>query len=213
VYYTGASKELFDTKRFNYGELSLVFSNQQLRARQNIYPRFAQSLFARYRRIINNYSANQLLLSGSVYFPGLMRNHNLVVQVAFQRRDTLQQYVFPNSFPISRGYPDIDFPRMWKAGFNYHLPLFYPDAGFANIVYLLRVRSNLYYDFSRVKSLRSGRSFLLDAAGVELYFDTRWWNQLPVSFGVRYSRLLDADVVGISPDQWELVLPVNLFAR
>jgi hypothetical protein len=48
---------------------------------------------------------------------------------------------------------------------------------------------------------------------VELYIDTRWWNQLPVSFGVRYCRLLDADLLGISPNQWELVLPVDLYSR
>jgi hypothetical protein len=213
VYYTGASKELYETKKFNYAELSISAANQQLRARQNIFPRIAQTMFARYRRIINNYSANQLLLNSSIYLPGLMRNHNLVMQFAFQRRDTLQQYVFPNNFPVSRGYPDIDFPRMWKAGFNYHMPLVYPDLGFANIVYLLRVRSNLYYDLSWVKSLRTGNTFQLDAAGVELYIDTRWWNQLPVSFGVRYCRLLDADLLGISPNQWELVLPVDLYSR
>lgn len=213
VYYTGSSKDLFETKKFNYGEFSFAATNQQLKARQYIYPRIAQTIAARYRQIINRYSAHQLLLSGSIYLPGILRNHNVVLQAAYQHRDTLQQYIFPNSFPISRGYPDIDYPRMWKAGINYHLPLFYPDFGFANIVYLLRVRSNVYYDFSRVKSLRTGRTFQLDAVGTELFFDTRWWNQLPVSFGIRYSRLLDAASVGLSPDQWELVLPVNIFTR
>ena len=63
------------------------------------------------------------------------------------------------------------------------------------------------------KSLRTGRTFLLDAAGSELFFDTRWWNQLPVSFGVRYSWLLDAGQLGISPNKWEIILPVNIFSR
>ena len=213
VYYTGASKESFNDKRFNYGEFSLSAVNQQLRARQHIFPRFAQTFSARYRRILNNYTANQLLLNASIYLPGLFTNHHFVVQAAYQHRDTMQQYSFSNSFPFSRGYPDFDYPKMWKLGLNYHFPLFYPDAGFGNIAYLLRVRSNIFYDFSRIKSLQTGDSFDLDAAGVEIYFDTRWWNQLPVSFGIRYSRLFDAGLAGVSPNQWEIVLPMNLLSR
>ena len=38
---------------------------------------------------------------------------------------------------------------MYKWGVDYHLPLFYPDAGFANILYLLRVRASLFYDDTR----------------------------------------------------------------
>jgi hypothetical protein len=42
-------------------------------------------------------------------------------------------------------------------------------------------------------------------------FDTRWWNQLPVSFGVRYSYLLDAKPAGIrNPNVFEFIMPVNL---
>jgi hypothetical protein len=107
---------------------------------------------------------------------------------------------------------------MWKAAVNYHLPLFYPDLGLANIVYFLRVRANLFYDYSTVKSLRTGISQPLRSAGTEIFFDTRWWNQQPVSFGIRYSRLFDASFFNsanstLNPNQWEFVLPINLIPR
>jgi hypothetical protein len=102
---------------------------------------------------------------------------------------------------------------MWRFGSNYHFPIAYPEWGFANIVYLSRLRGNIYYDYSKVKSLRTGRRLNLSTVGCELYFDTRWWNQQPISFGVRYSRLLDAGTLGISPNQWNLILPVDLLAR
>lgn len=213
VYYTGNSKKDFTDKRFNYAEWSISAGNQQLRARQHIYPRFAQSLFARYRHIINNYTADQLLLNTSLYFPGFVRNHSVVVQASFQYRDTLQQYNFPNSFPISRGYSDLDFPRMWKVGGNYHFPIAYPDEGFGNIVYLLRLRGNVFYDYSEVKSLRTGIAYPFKTVGGELYFDTKWWNQLLLSIGIRYSRLLNNEIVGLSPNQYQIVLPVNLLSR
>lgn len=213
VYYTGLSKSIFPNKRFNYAEWLITATNQQIKAKQNIFPAFAQTFLARYRHIINNYMAHQLLLSASLYLPGFVKNHNIVLQASYQHRDTLQQYTFTNSFPFSRGYPDVDFPRMWKIGGNYHFPIAYPDAGFANIVYLLRLRGNAFYDYSQVKSLRTGRTFPFKTAGSEIYFDTKWWNQLELSIGFRYSRLLDNDLIGVSPNQYEIVLPTNLLSR
>jgi hypothetical protein len=213
VYYTGPSKQSFDNKRFNYAQWSIFASNQQAKAKQNIFPRFAQTFLARYRHIINNYTAHQLLLSGAVYLPGFARNHSIVVQAAYQHRDTLQQYTFTNSFPFSRGYSDIDFPRMWKIGGNYHFPIAYPDVGFANIVYLMRLRGNVFYDYSQIKSLRFNRTLPFKTAGAEIYFDTKWWNQLALSFGIRYNRLLDNDILGVGANRFEVVLPMNLLSR
>jgi hypothetical protein len=213
VYYSGFSKQEFQDKRFSYAEWSVSATNQQLRVRQHIFPRFAQSVFARYSHIINNYTAHQLLLNSSLYFPGFFPNHSIVLQGSYQHRDTLQQYTFSNSFPISRGYSDIDFPRMWKIGANYHFPIAYPDRGFGNIVYLLRLRGNVFYDYSEIRSLRTRTSYPIKTVGGELYFDTKWWNQLALSIGFRYSRLLDNDLVGLAPNQYEIVLPMNLLSR
>jgi hypothetical protein len=101
---------------------------------------------------------------------------------------------------------------MWKLGANYHFPLLYPDFGFANIVYFKRLRANAFYDYTVGKSLRTGVKNTFNTAGAELFFDTKWWNQQDVSFGIRYSRLLDRNFTGITnPNQWEIILPVNLF--
>ncbi|HEV2352979.1 MAG TPA: hypothetical protein VGR89_01945, partial [Puia sp.] len=51
------------------------------------------------------------------------------------------------------------------------------------------------------------------SVGSEVFLDTKWWNQLPISFGIRYSRLLDADPEGRGPNQWELVLPLNILSQ
>lgn len=213
VYYTGAAKALFENKDFNFADFSFSFLNQQIAAPQNINPKLAQVVSLRHRVIINKYTAYQFLINGALYFPGFFPNHSIVLQGAYQFRDTLQEYNFSNTFNISRGYSDLNFPRMWRAGINYHFPIIYPDAGFANIVYLLRVRGNAFYDYSRVKSLRTGLQFPFRSAGLEVYFDSKWWNQLPVSFGIRYARLLDEGLVGLHPNQWEFVLPLTLLGR
>ena len=125
-------------------------------------------------------------------------------------------FVFSNSFPFSRGYTEENFHRMWKVGGNYHLPLLYPDWGFANLVYFQRIRANMFYDFTRIYEYNVQRVLVeLDfrSWGTEVFFDTKWWNQLNVSFGFRYSRLLDRDLGGLAQNQWEFILPVNLLSR
>lgn len=90
-----------------------------------------------------------------------------------------------------------------------------PDAGFADIFYLLRVRANLFYDDTYAEDfLANGNKFNASfrSTGTEIYFDTKWWNEANVSIGVRYSRLLNDDLFGGSGrNRWEIILPVNIF--
>jgi hypothetical protein len=101
---------------------------------------------------------------------------------------------------------------MTRLGLNYHLPLLFPDVGIANVVYVKRVRSNFFYDTGWFKSLRTGKTIPLRSGGLEVYFDTRWWNQQPVTVGFRYSRLLDVNQFLTKPNsnRWEFILPLNL---
>lgn len=212
VSWTGLAQKLLANRSFQYLNMRIAFSQQIQKSAQQIYPHSAQSLVVQYKNILNKYTAHQLLLSGSVYLPGFSTNHSLVFTAAYQARDTMQQYLFSNNFPFARGYQAVDFPRSWKIGVNYHFPIAFPDWGFGQMVYFLRIRSNLFFDYTQGKSLRTGLVYPFKTVGTELFFDTRWWNQQPVTFGIRYSRLLDNEFRGTTiPNVWELVLPVNLF--
>ena len=212
VKWKGLSKDLFNNLSFNYWEARLQYSSQIQKAEQHIFPHWAQTLLVQHRNIINQYTGHQTLFSGYLYLPGFLRTHSIVLTAAFQMRDTMNQYSFSNNFPFSRGYPGLNYPRMSRLGVNYHSTLMYPDFGIANLVYFKRLRSNLFYDYSTIKSLRSGNTFSFGTTGAELFFDTKWWNQQDVSFGIRYSYLLDNRILGISnPHQWEIILPIGLF--
>lgn len=212
VKWQGIGKGLLRNQDYTFAEGRISYSSQIQKATQHIYPRLAQTILAQYKTMVDDHSAWQMLVTGGFYFPGIGKNHSLVLNAAWQGRDTMQQYLFSNSFPFSRGYTDVNFPRMWKLGANYHFPLLYPDWGFGNIVYFLRVRANGFYDHTEVKSLRSGLSRSFRSTGMEMYFDTKWWNQMPISFGFRYSRLLDNEFSQpTQPNQWEFILPVNLY--
>ncbi|UEG51148.1 hypothetical protein LK994_06630 [Ferruginibacter lapsinanis] len=209
VQWTGIAKNIFNNGSFQYLHSGISYSWQIQKAVQQIFPSFAQSISVQYKSMLNKYTANQLTATTSIYLPGLFNNHSLVIAAAFQSRDTANQYYYSNNFPFSRGYTVVDYPRMWKLSANYHLPILYPDRGIANIVYFLRVRGNLFYDHTIAKSLRTGNTFPFRTAGAELLFDTKWWNMYPVSFGVRYNRLLNNGLTNkANANTWEFILPV-----
>ena len=144
LHVTGKYRDSIAGPLFNYMQFSLNWSSQTQKAVQHINPHFAQSLLLRYRTVINDYTAHQMLASASLYFPGIGVNHSLVLSGAFQLRDTADQYRFSNNFPFARGYNGADAPQMWKGSANYHFPLVYPDWGFAQLLYISRIRANLF---------------------------------------------------------------------
>ena len=184
------------------------------RAAQHIYPRFAYSLFFAHRHIITKYDGYQYIGNGTLYVPGLLSTHNLLLTGSFQQRDTLNQLSFGNRFAYSRGYTGRYFSRMWRLSANYHAPLIYPDWGFGNILYLQRVRANIFYDFTKVYSINKTQTRDQRSVGGEIFIDTRWWNQYPLTFGFRVSRLLDRDQFnGFKGTIFEFILPVSIIPR
>lgn len=223
VSYTGSYKDsldvhhLEDNYHLGYINSYISFTHQVQQARQHIYPHFAQSIYINYRAAVQKVNASQFLVEGTFYFPGLALSHNIVFNLAFQTRDTLNQYRYSNSFPFSRGYEVPNLRNMYKWGANYTLPLAYPDFGIANIVFFQRIRANAFFDYSAAivaytNGYRINTPFR--STGGEIFFDTKWWNELPLNFGFRYSRLLDRDVFGGSgSNRFEFILPVNLFQQ
>ena len=219
---TGFYKDTFEARNRTYLHHFITWQHYLPRAVQHIYPKFGYTLTANVRHFTNenlseNFNHNaQWLLGGQLFLPSVFRTHSVVLAGSFQSVDTLSTS-FANRFSNSRGYSDYYFRKMWRLSANYHFPIAYPDLGFANIVYLQRLRGNLFFDYTRVFDGYFGKpptaSADMRSAGAEVFFDTKWWNQLPVSFGIRISRLLDngfrrGDEKGST--WFEVILPVGL---
>jgi hypothetical protein len=215
-FFKGVYKDSIKNTSYLSLDPQLVFTHQLQAGRMQIYPSFAQTLLVQYNRAISNISGNQFLASANLFFPGLVSTNSFFVSGAIQQRDSLNQVRFSNNFTFARGYTAENFYRMAGFGINYSLPLFYPDWGFAEIVYFLRIRGNFFYDETFVPYYATngpGVQSQYRSAGIEIFVDTKWWNQLPLSFGIRYSRLLDPDYAGRGPNQWELILPLNILSQ
>jgi hypothetical protein len=213
--FQGIYKDTLGSISYSYLSNFLSFTNQIQKANQQIFPAFAQAFSFSYKSALSHFSGNQFVAQASFYFPGIAKTHSLVLNGAYLKKDSSGQISFSSGFPFSRGYQSVNLFKMYKWGANYHLPLLYPDAGFGNIIYLLRVRGNLFYDDTQVKDFKIGGGAFnakFRSIGTEINFDTKWWNQANISFGFRYSYLLDRDVFGgTGRNRWEIILPVNIF--
>lgn len=209
-YRAGNSKYRFADDNIQYIDLGVNFSNQRIRAVQNIFSHFAQSLQLRYYKTVNNVPAEQLYGRLDLYLPGLSANHSLVLQGAYQQKDTMLRYAFSDNFVYARGYEKPFYEHMYKLGANYHLPIAYPDWGFANLLYFMRLRGNLFYDHSVSYHFRRKQHYTYASAGGELFFDTKLGNVLPFTFGVRYSHLLNDDPYDLSrKGRFEFIVPLQ----
>lgn len=210
----GQFANLLGNTSFSYLLHNISWTQQIQRAVQHIFPRFAYSVSASHRHAITSVTGYQFITNGALYVPGLLSNHNLVLTGSFQQRDTLSQVTFSNRFGYSRGYEGRYFSRMWRLSANYHFPLWHTDWGFGNILYLQRIRANAFYDFTKVYSRDKTITADQRSAGGEIFIDTKWWNQYPLTFGFRISHLLDRDQFdGFKGTVFEFVLPVSIIPR
>jgi len=183
--------------KLNSIESGISFLNRRKKARQNIFAKNSQFI-----RLINNASvdenlANQLLFDSEWTFPGISDNHNLVFQASYQKEDAENDYPFSDNYVYSRGYNRPIYDFIYKIGSNYHFPMIYPDWGFWGVLYFYRVRANAFFDYSRshlVNSETNTESIqLYNSVGGELVLDTKVFNLYDMSFGFRYSYLLNDD--------------------
>jgi hypothetical protein len=201
-------KTVFGNPNFSYLHHYLSWSQQIQQAAQHIYPRLGYNFSLNHRYAITLYDSYQFIGNASIYLPGFTSTHSIVLSGSFQQRDTTN-ILFSNRFAGARGYNEYYLSRMWRLSANYHFPILYPDWGFASIVYFHRIRGNAFFDLARVYSKDKTVTRDLRSVGGELYFDTNWWNQYPLTFGVRYSHLLDNELAGpTQKNVFEILVPI-----
>jgi hypothetical protein len=209
---TGPFKDSVRVNNSNYMHYFGSMAFQLPRARQHIFPKFGLGTGQQVRQRLDE-SGYQYAGTGYVMLPSAFPTHSIVLLGGLQETDT-SNIIFTNRFANSRGYNEYFFSRMWRGSANYHFPIAYPDFGFANIVYFQRLRANAFYDHTKVYSSNKLNTALLRSVGTEIFFDTKWWNQLPISFGVRYSYLLDEELQGKQKKHvWEFIVPLDLIPR
>jgi hypothetical protein len=213
-FFKGFDRDTFGIRSIQHFVHGLSGSFQANTAIQHIFPRLGLTYATAFRHSIAAIPGVQFNGQVKIYLPGILQHHHLVTGFYWQERDTLARLAFGNRFPYSRGFVGRYFSRMWRTSLDYHFPIWHSDWGFANLAYLSRIRAALFYDYTRVYSTNKQVSVPQRGAGAEIYFDTKWWNQHPVNFGFRVSKLLDRDQFdGFKGWFMEFIWPVSLMSR
>ncbi len=155
---------------------------------KDMFSRFGQSVDIAFRH--TPFSTNDM---GSVfgakmnlYFPGILRHHGILFCSAYQQRreKDVMSYSFSNLISYPRGYTNAYDVELISLSANYKLPLWYPDFSFGSVIYLKRLKLNVFYDWAEGKN--PGYVNKYQSTGCELSADFNLLRFVaPLEFGIR----------------------------
>jgi len=151
------TEEAFHANPINYG---LYAYNIHRRSERDVTSRWGQLIELKYRH--TPFAGSDL---GSIfgvhtrlYFPGLMKHHSVRIDNDYQKKQHGEMYNQSESRNYFYYFTDyIRFPRGINAHSNdqlysfrgdYIFPLISPDLNIPGVMYLKRITTNLFYDFS-----------------------------------------------------------------
>jgi hypothetical protein len=213
----------------NFGALDFeidMFVLQRV-ARQHINPRWGLTLNLQNLSTVGTVENNSryFQVSSTAFLPGIFRNHSFFVNASIKTEPVRAQYKFRDNFFYARGYNATAHDNIWRVGFNYGMPLFYPDLALGPFLFIQRIKANFFYDIS-MSTRNSGTEedftpiqpqpalrFQVDSfnqqnnsVGVELTSDFRFMRGLDIDMGVRYSYLLNQQFPGQERHQFDLLI-------
>ena len=188
------NNDALDDQSATTSEVFFQFSTLRRRAYQNVRPRLGISFIGRYAFNLSEISESRFLGTTRFYLPGIDRNHSLLFTTSYQRELAKNKYQLPDNFGYPRGYDAPLSDEVYKLGVDYMFPLAYPDFGILGIVYLRRLRMNLFYDVGKFRYYETNLTDNYQSIGSDLYFDITSFNLIPSSFIIRYSYRLTENI-------------------
>ena len=128
----------------------IYFSNYRNSALRDIYPKWAQTIdmLYSYYPFDKVFYGDILTVKSSFYFPGLFRNNGLKLRFEAEKQNP-EKYVLANRADFPRSYDNIISKDLRFLSADYFLPVAYPDFNLASLLYITRIRTDFFYDFSR----------------------------------------------------------------
>ncbi len=163
---------------------------------KDLYPRMGQSIDVNYRNTPfgNNNMGSIFGIAGNLYFPGIVRHHGIRIYTGYQQRNETDDlsYSYSDVISLPRGYNNISDPKIISLQTNYKFPVAYPDLSIGSVIYLKRIKINLFYDLSRgwdtqsLQPCEQQPANIYQSTGAELTFDFHFLRFMaPIDMGVR----------------------------
>ncbi len=193
-------------------EYGLYFHRIKKSSQRDVSSRWGQIIEFKYQHNPigkSNYGSISMLRS-RLYFPGLGLHHSIRLDNEYQYKtkgdryksnsDFITKYRFGDYFNLPRGYNNQSNDRLYSIKLDYIFPLCNPDLSLGGLMYLKRITSNIFFDYSKIWEdytvKTSGYSFTqkqnFKSVGMEFKGDVNVFRFLfPLTIGYRYARLID----------------------
>jgi hypothetical protein len=133
----------------------------------------------------------------SLFFPGIGNHHSVNVVAGYQKQWPGHYYLPVNNIAFPRGYTSYPGEEFTRFSANYSFPFLYPECSLSWLLYIKRLKANLFYDLSygkNIQEIKSGQresyTGKYNSMGVEIYLDLHLLRIIfPLQAGFRYSYL------------------------
>jgi len=166
---------------------------------RDIFPRWGQSISINYRSTPLESDQNYIWANTmNLYFPGILRHQGLNIYAAYQRRVISEnpdsRYKFSDLVAYPRGITGKQDEELLSIRSTYAFPIAYPDWSIGPVIYMKRIRANLFYDYAF--GWNGGVQRTYTSFGADLLTEVHVLRFLaPMEFGVRGAYLPDEQAV------------------
>ncbi len=173
------------------------FSNRRYMSYRELLPDFGQFIAAGVSYVPDffNLKGYRFYATGNLYLPGIIENHGIKLNAAFEKTNRISSdnYNFSHVISLPRGFEPAFYDFINKYTAEYRLPLFYPDWNIPYLLFFKRFRANLFYDYAFIRQNASDDN--LSSVGIELLSDFHILrlNNFTLSAGLRASYLIDQE--------------------
>ncbi len=188
IRHNASTPEKFSSGWIQTLDYRLTASQKQRSNQKDVYPHLGQSIDISYRHTPfgSNDMGSIFSAQADLYFPGLFRHHGIWFYGGYQQRNDKDLVSYSVSILISypRGYTSTYDENLVSLSVNYKLPLWYPDFSFGSVIYLKRLKLNLFYDWANGKN--PGYIDEYQSMGGELTADFHFLRfYAPIEMGIR----------------------------
>jgi hypothetical protein len=130
----------------------------------------------------SNVLGNSYLVKNSIYLPGLLSNHSILINNQFESHE-VKHYFKSNRAIMPRGFTNnILYDSYKSVSINYSFPLFYPDINIGALAYFKRIFINAFSDNATanefIRASNGGyytKNTTFKSVGGETFFDIHFF--------------------------------------
>ena len=156
---------------------------------RDLRPEKGQSVFFQYRHAPWGDFSYASFIAGSVstWLPSFWKHHSILAKAQGHHYEGGGRYLSsPIAFP--RGYAYLFSQDLIRGSVDYAFPLFYPDWRVTPLLYIKRIKANLFYDAAWAS--QNTDMLFYDSKGLDIRIDFHFANFLaPIDAGIRFYQL------------------------